>query len=341
MKFIFLLLVFIFPVNIAAECTCQQSTNTNHYNKNQALRFKLIAIASILIAGATGVCIPQFGKIFESLRPESTVFLAVKFFAAGVILATGFVHVFPDANESLENPCLGDTAWGDFPMGYFVAMVAAVAVMMVETVVASVFNRSHCNNKAAEHVAGDEEKQETGHMHVHALSSHGHAAGSPELLLRHRIISQVLEIGIIIHSVIIGISLGVSIHPKTIKPLIVALSFHQMFEGMGLGSCITEAEFNIGTVATMLLFYSFTTPLGIVIGIAISNTYEEKSRIALIIQGILNAASAGILVYMALVDLLAMGFMKSKVQTSSRLQILAFISILLGLGCMSLLAKWA
>jgi solute carrier family 39 (zinc transporter), member 1/2/3 len=40
--------------------------------------------------------------------------------------------------------------------------------------------------------------------------------------------------------VIIGISLGASQDPSTIKPLVVALSFHQMFEGMGLGGCIVQ-----------------------------------------------------------------------------------------------------
>ncbi|KAK9070153.1 hypothetical protein SSX86_010553 [Deinandra increscens subsp. villosa] len=325
-----LLLLFLFPVYISAECTCEESDSLNDHNKNQALRFKLIAIASILVSGAFGVCIPQFGKVFESFSPESKVFLVVKFFASGVILATGFVHVLPDANESLESPCLGDKSWGDFPLASFVAMLAAVAVMMVETAVTSLFNRSKCCNKTAEHV-GDEEKH----------ANHSHATGLSQGLLRHRVISQVLEIGIIIHSVIIGISLGASVHPKIIKPLIVALSFHQMFEGMALGSCITEAKFKIGTVVTMLMFFSLTTPLGIAVGIGIANAYNKNSHAALIVEGILNASSAGILIYMALVDLLAMDIMKSKVQTSFRLQSLAFFSIFLGLGCMSLLAKWA
>jgi zinc transporter 1/2/3 len=54
------------------------------------------------------------------------------------------------------------------------------------------------------------------------------------------LILQVLELGIVVHSVIIGISLGASEGPSTIKPLVVALSFHQMFEGMGLGGCIVQ-----------------------------------------------------------------------------------------------------
>lgn len=49
-----------------------------------------------------------------------------------------------------------------------------------------------------------------------------------------------LELGIVVHSVIIGISLGASEDPKTIRPLIAALTFHQFFEGMGLGGSISQ-----------------------------------------------------------------------------------------------------
>lgn len=53
-------------------------------------------------------------------------------------------------------------------------------------------------------------------------------------------LGQVLEIGIVVHSVIIGISLGASQSAKTIKPLVAALTFHQFFEGLGLGGCISQ-----------------------------------------------------------------------------------------------------
>lgn len=51
---------------------------------------------------------------------------------------------------------------------------------------------------------------------------------------------QVLELGIIVHSVIIGIAVGASESPQTIRPLVAALTFHQFFEGMGLGGCIAQ-----------------------------------------------------------------------------------------------------
>jgi len=57
---------------------------------------------------------------------------------------------------------------------------------------------------------------------------------------KQKMVSKVLEIGIVIHSVIIGVTMGMSQDVCAIRPLVVALSFHQVFEGMGLGGCIAQ-----------------------------------------------------------------------------------------------------
>lgn len=91
----------------------------------------------------------------------------------------------------------------------------------------------------------------------------------------------------------------------------------------------------------MAIFFSLTTPIGIGVGIGITNIYSESSPTALIVEGIFNSASAGILIYMALVDLLSADFMSPKLQSNGKLQLGANVSLLIGAGCMSLLAKWA
>lgn len=147
--------------------------------------------------------------------------------------------------------------------------------------------------------------------------------------------------GIVVHSVIIGISLGVSESPDTIKPIIVALTFHQLFEGIGLGGCISLARFEARAIAAMVLYFAVTTPAGIAVGIGISRVYREDSREALIVGGVLQSASAGILIYMALVDLIAADYMSPRMLGNLRLQVGASLSLLLGAACMSFLARWA
>ncbi|XP_054791368.1 zinc transporter 8-like [Prosopis cineraria] len=343
--FVFLLLVLL-PALVVSECTCDNEDEDR--DRDKAMRYKIAAIASILVASAIGVLIPVIGKFVPALSPEKDIFFVIKAFAAGVILATGFIHVLPDAFESLTSPCLSDHPWGDFPFTGFVAMCTAMGTLMVDAFATVYFKKHHMKNGQIEaNNNGDEEKNSghEGHVHLHTHATHGHAHGSSDSgstqLLRHRVISQVLELGIIVHSVIIGISLGASESPKTIRPLVAALTFHQFFEGMGLGSCITQAKFKNKTITIMALFFALTTPVGIAIGIAITNVYDENSQTALIVEGIFNAASAGILIYMALVDLLAADFMTDRMQNSTRLQLGSNISLLLGAGLMSFIAKWA
>jgi solute carrier family 39 (zinc transporter), member 1/2/3 len=157
----------------------------------------------------------------------------------------------------------------------------------------------------------------------------------------HTCALQVLELGIVSHSVIIGLSLGVSQSPCAIRPLIAALSFHQFFEGFALGGCISQAQFKASSTTIMACFFALTTPIGVGIGTGIASVYNPYSPGALIAEGILDALSAGILVYMALVDLIAADFLSKRMSCNFRLQLVSYCMLFLGAGLMSSLAIWA
>ncbi|TKW26778.1 hypothetical protein SEVIR_3G213400v4 [Setaria viridis] len=342
-----LLAVATLPLLAVADCECEASTDEDS-DKARALTLKIVAIFCILVASSVGCAIPSLGRRFPALRPDTDLFIAVKAFAAGVILATAFVHILPDAFEKLGSPCLVDGPWQKFPFTGLVAMLAAIATLVVDTIATGYFQRAHSAKTAAAPVIGDVEASDHahgGHGHAHGvvsvMASTSNADGGGAQLIRHRVIAQVLELGIIVHSVIIGMSVGASESPSTIRPLVAALTFHQFFEGIGLGGCIVQAKFRLKSMLTMALFFSLTTPVGVVIGIGISSTYNENSPRALIVEGVLNAAAAGILNYMALVDLLAEDFMNPRVQNNGRLQVIVSVSLLVGAALMSMLAIWA
>lgn len=91
----------------------------------------------------------------------------------------------------------------------------------------------------------------------------------------------------------------------------------------------------------MVFFFSVTTPSGIALGMLLQTVYSPSSPTALIVVGVLNACSAGLLNYMALVDLLGADFFGPKLQGNMKLQTLAYVGVFLGAGGMSLMAKWA
>ncbi|XP_060208481.1 zinc transporter 4, chloroplastic-like isoform X2 [Lycium barbarum] len=352
-------------------------------DNSAALTLKFVAISAILIAGVCGVGIPLVGKKHRFLRTDSNLFLAAKAFAAGVILATGFVHMLPGATSSLTNPCLPKSPWKIFPFAGFIAMMAALGTLVVDFVGTQYYERKQekenqkdqtdsgdlvsesaivpvepkaRNDKlfgeeesGAIHIVGmhahaahhsHSQSQEHGHSHGHS-HSHSFGGGDEDGGVRHVVVSQVLELGIVSHSLIIGISLGVSESPCTIRPLLVALSFHQFFEGFALGGCVSQAQFNSLRSTVMATFFAITTPLGIAIGIGAASSYDPHSPRALVVEGILNSVSAGILVYMALVDLIAADFLSKRMSCNTRLQVVSYFALFLGAGLMSLLAIWA
>ncbi|KAJ7560313.1 hypothetical protein O6H91_04G123800 [Diphasiastrum complanatum] len=91
----------------------------------------------------------------------------------------------------------------------------------------------------------------------------------------------------------------------------------------------------------MAFFFCITTPGGIAIGIAISSVYNENSPKALLIEGIFDSMSAGIRVYMSLVDLIAQDSLSEDLAKQPVRQVWAYLALLCGAGAMSLIAIWA
>ncbi|KAF3786663.1 Zinc transporter 5 [Nymphaea thermarum] len=339
-KLLFFILLLAFPLNVLA-LGCHSQDVSGCRDARTALKLKLGSIAIILVAGAIGVSLPILGRTIHAVQPESDAFFVIKAFAAGIILGVACIHILPNAYHSLGSACLN----GKFNLAGFILMIAMVATLMIDTFATSYYKRLEL---AKAKPVGEEDLENTDgganetSAHTHAGHGHAHRPAAQLLdqtsqLTRHR----VLELGILVHSLIIGISLGTCKSPCIIKPLMVALSFHQFFEGLGLSGCIVQAKFRNAATVTMAIFFSLTTPLGVAVGAGISSVYDENSTTALIVEGVLNSAAAGILVYMALVDILAADLMHPKMQSCMKLQIKANFFLLLGVSLMSILAKWA
>lgn len=112
-------------------------------NDEMALKMKTVAICTILVAGVIGVAIPLVGKKRRFLRTDGGLFVFAKAFAAGVILATGFVHMLHDAQSALTNPCLPKHPWRKFPFSGFVAMLAALLTLVVDFVGTQFYEKKH------------------------------------------------------------------------------------------------------------------------------------------------------------------------------------------------------
>ena len=203
----------------SGNCTCGIEEAKLSYDSSEVLHYKIGSIASVLVAGALGVSLPLLSKRIPALNPQNDMFFMVKAFAAGVILATGFIHILPEAFESLSSPCLNENPWGKFPFTGFVAMLSSIGTLMVDSFATGYYHRQHFNS--SKQVPADEElgDEHAGHIHVHTHATHGHAHGSTTSsegsitseLIRSRIISQVRSMSCSFYSFIPCIILRVSL----------------------------------------------------------------------------------------------------------------------------------
>eukprot|EP00887_Chlorella_sp_A99_P002159 scaffold21.g2159.t1 len=144
------------------------------------------------------------------------------------------------------------------------------------------------------------------------------------------------------HSVLIGITLGVTAG-GSFKTLLIALAFHQFFEGFAIGSAAIDSGIGAPRAALMTLVYSLTTPTGIAIGIGIRESFNQNSTATLLAEGILDSISSGILIYVVLIELLNPMMNQSAWLRAQRwpLKLLSFASLYAGAAVLALIGKWA
>jgi solute carrier family 39 (zinc transporter), member 1/2/3 len=167
------------------------------------------------------------------------------------------------------------------------------------------------------------------------------AANEQRLILQ----CLLLEAGILFHSVFIGMAVSVSTGPAFVV-LLIAISFHQTFEGLALGSRIAAIpSFSTTSLKpwAMSIMYGITTPIGQAIGLAVHTLYDPASQFGLLMVGCVNAVSSGLLLYAGLVQLLAEDFLsdQSYIDLKGRRRLEACGAVVAGSLLMALVGAWA
>ena len=125
-----------------------------------------------------------------------------------------------------------------------------------------------------------------------------------------------LEAGILFHSIFIGMAVSVATGTAFIV-LLIAICFHQTFEGFALGSRIAALIPSLFPASSpkpwlMALAYGTTTPVGQAIGLWLHTRYDPLSQTGLLMVGITNAISSGLLLFAGLVQLIAEDFLSDE-----------------------------
>ncbi|KAI7873284.1 Zinc/iron permease [Mucor mucedo] len=284
-----------------------------------------------------------------------------KFFGTGVILATAFVHMLPEALENFDSPCLSEgwKSYGSFAgvfcmlSSFALQLLELAALSNIERIRARKLEENQCNDieKLGYKTKSSSSSESTARnspvdprLVVDDHEGHVHSAGLFEEgdPLKH-IGTLILELGIVMHSIIVGITLSNTGTDEFIT-LLIALVFHQFFEGVALGTRINDM--NIAgwrRPALMGTLFMIMTPIGCAIGIGIHSSFNPNSSSSVLASAILDSLSAGILLYNAYISLMSQDINQNVEfrQSPFTRKFICFMSMYCGAGLMALLGKWA
>jgi len=131
----------------------------------------------------------------------------------------------------------------------------------------------------------------------------------------------------------------------------VALLFHQMVEGLSLGSMILSSNAEKVKSCIFIASYSLMTPLGISIGLIIDKTSvshddgdldQDMNKNWVITRGCFLGISAGMLIYISLIQIIMEELSKEKLHVKSAIlqKTYMYISMLIGASVMCVIALW-
>ncbi|KAL8785795.1 MAG: hypothetical protein Q9213_003173 [Squamulea squamosa] len=347
----------------AAAETAVACDSGNEFDGRTGVRISAIFV--ILVGSLFGALFPVYAARHRGVGVPGWAFFVAKYFGSGVIIATAFIHLLTPANEALTNDCLTgpitEYAWveGIALMTIFVLFFTEIMAMRFAT-----FDNDHTENELERRSSNMDRKSSIGsnahtpgedHLgHNRDHDNHDHSDTEDYNIglgrKRHEDYAAqmtaifILEFGVIFHSIFVGLTLAVA--GEEFKTLYVVLVFHQTFEGLGLGSRLAATPWPKSKHWTPYILgaaYSLSTPISLAIGLGVRNTYAPGSQTALILNGVFDSISAGILIYTGLVELMAHEFMFSPTMRRAPMKEVlgAFSMMCLGAGLMALLGKWA
>lgn len=309
------------------------------------------ALLVLLASSAFGAFLPIL--LHARRNPSRTagwtdqVLFICRHFGTGVLISTAFVHLLSHAMMYWANECVGELAYE--ATGPAIAMGAVWLVFCVDFfLLRALRRRSGAGAVCGRHHDGEQQgmdkRESTSTLEARTEESNEAHAGltfAQAKCAEWDVIA--IELGIIFHSILIGVTLGVATGSGFVA-LLIAITFHQLFEGLALGSRLSlllwkRTAYKVGMASAFVL----TTPLGVAIGIGVRKRFNGNGKGTLVTLGTFHALSAGILLYTALVELVGGDFIHAKQMQRSSLGrcVGAVVALTVGIVAMSVLALWA
>ncbi|KAJ5681990.1 uncharacterized protein N7477_001930 [Penicillium maclennaniae] len=292
----------------------------------------------VLVTSAIGVFAPILLLKLPFANVNAVFSTVIKQFGTGIIIATAFVHLYTHANLMFTNECMGELDYEATTSA--IVMAGIFLAFLFEFVGHRIVSSKGGTVEPNQALPKDSVPSHSTLAHL----GHSHGASFDPTRPDTKFSVLVMEAGVLFHSILIGLTLVVA-GDSFYKTLLVVIVFHQFFEGLALGARIATLPGAIfPSKAIMAGTFALITPIGMAIGLGVLHTFNGNEKSTLVALGTLDALSAGILVWVGVVDMWARDWVieGGEMLNASLSKVLTGgLSLVTGLVLMGLLGKWA
>jgi zinc transporter 1/2/3 len=274
--------------------------------KMSLVYLKVIFLVAVFFTGTFGVLLPW---ILGRAAPGERFMTLGDTFAGGVLGGAGLVHLLSSGAGMFRGfaPSL------DYPLAFVLAGAGFLMILLIEGVIVASSDPGesplHCASRGASHEIGPR---------ANAAERHPY--------------TSILLLVLSVHSIILGVTLGVQSTPAKALMIFIAIIAHKAMAGFALGIGYHRSGSSLRRVIPAAVFFSSMTPLGILAGTAIDTLISSGSR--QLFEAIFDSVGAGTFLYIASLDIIRTEFELP----GDRLK--KWLSVALGFGIMAVLAQW-
>lgn len=260
--------------------------------------FKIASIVVVFLVALGGAVLPTIYK----KRPNVLSYMNV--FAAGVFLLLGLSSILKGAAEDLEEI---SEDMKEFPLAYVLCAVGFYIIFLAEEIGHGYLQKLLAQSTTTSHSVLDSLSPVTGYTQCHDGVREEGGTENPQIGAQDKqnpeiqsvsgslLAAFILMIALSMHELLEGLALGAT--DDFSWSLFIAIIFQKFVEAFALGAAFIRAEVSQTLYWAVLGLFSLTLPIGIGMGMALNASGGVAT-------GILLALSSGSFLYISTVEIL-------------------------------------
>lgn len=279
-----------------------------------ALEIKLGALVVLLsvtlLFGFAPLCIwRRAGSCCGDPGLRRRVLSLISCFAGGVFLATCLLGLLPDYLHGITEAFSNAGITLEFPLPEFIMAMGFFLVLILEQIVLAFKDKSSPHVEECRSLLVDSSVQANGrpghhHAHRHRRGSeesdggHFHVDFGSQSALR----AFILVFSLSLHSVFEGLAVGLLEETKAVLEICLALMIHKSVISFSLAVKLSQGRLRRSVVAGCLLLFAAMSPLGIGVGMGLSETKASPQH--QLARCTLEGLATGTFIYITFMEIL-------------------------------------